>query len=598
MKLLKDYTNFINESKIITGSVSVRFAPSPTGALHVGGVRTALYNYLFAKKHGGRFILRIEDTDSSRFVPGAEKYIQEAFDWLGIEFDESPSKGGPYGPYRQSERRDIYDKYYKELIDNGKAYYAFDTATELESAREELPNFSYDFQTRNDMKNSITLPKEEVKRLLEENDDWVVRIKYPDKPINIEVDDIIRGKVNVNSNTLDDKVIWKKKDELPTYHLANIVDDHLMKITHVIRGEEWLPSAPLHVYLYDCFGWKAPQFAHLPLILGPSGKLSKRDGDKYGFPVFPLSWVDPKDSTKTAMGYREAGYTPEAVINLLAFIGWNPGTEKEVYTMQELIKDFDLKRINKAGAKFNPVKAAWFNGQHLKTTPTVNLMESFRKELDKKGIKKDDAFVYRVLDENKGKVNFVKDLYDAVSYLFEKPLVYDDKTKKKWNDESFDILTGLAEELEGLAYWKENKIHAAFEKYVADNKIKFGEIAPILRLVLTGFGQGPSLFGIMEMLGKDETLDRLADLDMFRMTSGTEEKTSGVVVDGAKQQRITQLNKELDLAKGALKGAEAKIGNANFVERAPAAVVADVKQKIEDMKAKIEDVENELKELK
>ena len=598
MKLLKDYTNFINESKIVTDSVRVRYAPSPTGPNHIGGIRTALYNYLFARKHNGTFILRIEDTDSSRFVPGAEKYLTEAFDWLGIEFDESPSKGGPYGPYRQSERRDIYDKYYKELIDSGKAYYAFDTSEELESARENLPNFSYDFQTRNDMKNSLTLKKEEVDRLIHETDDWVVRIKYPDKPINIEVDDIIRGKVNVNSNTLDDKVIWKKKDELPTYHLANIVDDHLMRITHVIRGEEWLPSAPLHVYLYDCFGWKSPQFAHLPLILGPSGKLSKRDGDKYGFPVFPLSWVDPKDSTKTAMGYREAGYLPEAVVNLLAFIGWNPGTEKEVYTMQELIKDFDLKRINKAGAKFNPVKAAWFNGQHLKTTPTVTLMESFRKELDKKGIKKDDAFIYRVLDENKGKVNFVKDLYDTVSYLFEKPITFDEKVMKKWNENSTTILTGLADELEGVMNWKEDNIQNRFEKYVSDNKIKFGEIAPILRLVLTGFGQGPSLFGIMEMLGKDETLNRLADLNEFEKNKPSGDDVSKGAGDGQKQQRITQLNKELDMAKSALKSSEAKIGNPSFVERAPAAVVEAERKKVLDMKAKIETVEKELAELK
>lgn len=602
MKLLKDYNQFTSSNTLYEGAqvsdnVRVRFAPSPTGALHVGGVRTALYNYLFAKKHNGKMILRIEDTDSTRFVPGAEKYIEEAFDWLGIEFDESPSKGGPYGPYRQSERKDIYEQYYNELIDNGKAYYAFDTAEELESAREELPNFSYNFETRNDMKNSLTLPEEEVERLLEETDDWVVRIKYPDKPINIEVDDIIRGKVNVSTSTLDDKVIWKKKDELPTYHLANIVDDHLMKITHVIRGEEWLPSAPLHVYLYDCFGWKSPQFAHLPLILGPSGKLSKRDGDKYGFPVFPLNWVDPKDPSKTAMGYREAGYTPEAVLNLLAFIGWNPGTEKEVYTLEELIKDFDLKRINKAGAKFNPVKAAWFNSQHLKTTPTEKLMSQFKEVLDKKGIKKSDEFIFRVVDENKGKVNFIKDLYDQVAYLFEKPISYDEKTMKRWNEDSADILRGLAERLEDLVTWKEDKIQSEFEKYVADNKIKFADIAPILRLVLTGFGNGPSLFGIMEMLGKNETLDRLEDLDEFESSAPAKSETSGGAVDGQKQQRKIQLNKELDLAKAALKGSEMKLGNENFVQRAPAAVVESEKKKVQDLKAKIEEIEKELSEL-
>jgi glutamyl-tRNA synthetase len=371
-----------------------------------------------------------------------------------------------------------------------------------------------------------------------------------------------------------------------------------MKITHVIRGEEWLPSAPLHVYLYDCFGWVSPEFAHLPLILGPSGKLSKRDGDKYGFPVFPLNWVDPKDPGKTAMGYREAGYTPEAVLNLLAFIGWNPGTEKEVYTIDELIRDFDLRRINKAGAKFNPVKAAWFNNQHLKNTPTASLMKSFKDILDKRGIKKDDGFIFRVIDENKGKVNFIKDLYDVVQYLFQKPVSYDEKVMKKWNENSSDILKGLASELNDLLTWKEASIQLVFEKYVADNKIKFGEIAPILRLVLTGYGNGPSLFGIMEMLGKDETLDRLDDLSQFEdtMTDSKEEtKSEG---DGQKQQRRIQLNKEMDLAKAALKGSETKLGNANFVERAPKEVVENEKKKVEDLKAKIEDIEKELSELK
>lgn len=600
MKILSDYNQFtskkLNEA-LSTDNVRVRFAPSPTGPLHVGGVRTCLYNYLFAKKNHGKMILRIEDTDSTRFVPGAEDYIQEAFDWLGIKFDESPSKGGPYGPYRQSERKDIYDTYYKELIDNGKAYYAFDTAADLESAREELPNFSYNFETRNDMKNSLTLPQDEVDRLIAETDDWVVRIKYPDQPINIEVDDIIRGKVNVNTNTLDDKVIWKKKDELPTYHLANIVDDHLMKITHVIRGEEWLPSAPLHVYLYECFGWDSPEFAHLPLILGPSGKLSKRDGDKYGFPVFPLNYVDPKDPSKTAMGYREAGYTPEAVLNLLAFIGWNPGTEKEIYTIDELIRDFDLKRINKAGAKFNPVKAAWFNNQHLKTTPTASLMKSFKNMLEKRGIKKDDAFIYRVIDENKGKVNFIKDLYDVVNYLFQKPATYDEKVMKKWNEDSGDILRGLAKELDDLLTWKEESIQTQFEKYVAENKIKFGEIAPILRLVLTGYGNGPSLFGIMEMLGKDETLNRLDDLKQFEESVSSSPDVPKHEGDGQKHQRRIQLNKEMDLAKAALKGSETKLNNANFVQRAPVEVVENEKIKVEELKVKITDIEKELEDL-
>jgi len=601
MKVLKDYNQFTTSKTLNEASqnsdnmnVRVRFAPSPTGLLHIGGVRTALYNYLFAKQHNGSFILRIEDTDTDRFVPGAEEYIQEAFDWLGIEFDESPSKGGPYGLYRQSERKEIYKKYYKDLIDSGKAYYAFDTAEELETARENLSNFSYNYETRNDMKNSLTLSKDVVDKLIKETNDWVIRIKYPDQPINIEVDDIIRGMVNVNSNTLDDKVIWKKKDELPTYHLANIVDDHLMKITHVIRGEEWLPSAPLHVYLYDCFGWYAPKFAHLPLILGPSGKLSKRDGDKYGFPVFPLQGTDPKDPSKTVSGYREFGYTPEAVINLLAFIGWNPGTEKEIYTIDELIKDFDLKRINKAGAKFNPVKAAWFNGQHLKNIPTEKLMEDFKKELAKRDIKKDDAFIYRVLDENKGKVNFIKELYDAVNYLFQKPTVYDEKVMKKWNDKSEELLTNFAKTIEGISNWKEEALQSVFEKFVSDNKIKFGDIAPLLRVVLTGYGNGPSLFGIMEMLGKEETLSRFFDLKQFKSTSDETTKSG----DGQKQQRIVQLQKELDLAKASLKGSEAKLSNANFIERAPATVVENEKSKIVDLRVKIDEIEKELSELK
>ena len=386
---------------------------------------------MFAKNLGGKLILRIEDTDRSRFVPGAEQHFQDVFEWLGIEFDESPSKGGNYGPYRQSERTDIYEKYYKELISNGYAYYAFDSTDSLNTARENDMNFSYNFQTRNDMINSLTLSKEETDVLLKENNDWVVRIKYPDTPTIITVNDIIRGKVTVNTSTLDDKVIWKKKDGLPTYHLANIVDDHLMKITHVIRGEEWLPSAPLHVFLYQSFGWTSPQFAHLPLILGPNGgKLSKRDGDKYGFSVYPISWYNSVTKSKV-LGYKDLGFLPSAVLNLLAFIGWNPGTEKEVYTLDELIKDFDLKRVNKAGGKFNPVKAAWFNGQHLKNTPTIELVDSFKDILIEKGIERDSEFIFNIVDENKGKVNFIKEMYDIVNYLFETPTEYDKKLFEK-----------------------------------------------------------------------------------------------------------------------------------------------------------------------
>ena len=593
MKILKDFNDFsvlgkLNES--VSNSVRTRYAPSPTGLQHAGGIRTAIYNYLFAKKHGGEFILRIEDTDSTRFNPDAEKYIKDTFDWLGIEFDESPSKGGPYGPYRQSERKDIYDKYLQILIDNGFAYYAFDTAAELESARENLPNFSYNFETRNDMKNSLTISPEETEKLLRENTDWVVRIKYPDVPVTIEVDDLVRGKVVVDSSTLDDKVIWKRKDELPTYHLANIVDDHLMKITHVIRGEEWLPSAPLHVYLYQCFGWDAPKFAHLPLILGPTGgKLSKRDGDKYGFPVFPLRYVDPKDSTKITSGYKEDGYTPEAVINMLAFIGWNPGTEKEIYTMDELIKDFDIRRINKAGGKFNPVKAAWFNGQHLKNTPTEKLVDSFKEVLESKGISKDYDFIFKVVDENKGKVNFIKDLYDVVNFLFEKPNHYDEKTMKKWNGKSAELLTGLKNELEDCTIWKESNIQKSFEDFVSNNNIKFGDIAPILRLVLTGFGNGPSIFGIMEMIGKKETLNRLTDLSNFE----TEDKSIDVPKNSVDNKDA--LTRELEIATNSLKGIQSRLSNDNFVSKAPPVVIENEKKKVEQLKLKISELEKELK---
>ena len=591
MKFLDNYKKYSNKLfEKVSGRVRVRFAPSPTGPLHIGGVRTALYNYLFARKHGGDFILRIEDTDTTRFVSGAEQYIYDTFDWLGIEFDESPRKGGPYGPYKQSERKDIYRKYYQELIDKGLAYYAFDTSESLDSERQRSASFSYNYQTREKMLNSLTLPEEKVNKLLEETNDWVVRIKYPEAPINIIVEDIIRGTVTVDSSTLDDKVIWKKKDELPTYHLANIVDDHLMKITHVIRGEEWLPSAPLHVYLYQCFGWDAPIFAHLPLILGPSGKLSKRDGDKYGFPVFPLDWTDPKDKDKTSSGYKQSGYLPEAVINLLAFIGWNPGTDKEIYTLDELIQDFDLKRIGKSGGKFNPVKAAWFNSQHLKNTDTEELVDEFKEELEKRGIDLDDDAIYKIVDENKGKVSFIKDLYDTVKYIFERPTEFDRKTMKKWKPESRQLLTDLAHEFSKIDNWTESNIQTTFESYVKDNNINFGEIAPILRLVLTGQGHGSSLFGIIEMIGKEETLDRLSDLDQFES-----EKSDDVGdVDGATKQKIDQLVKELDGAKSALKGSESKLSNKNFVERAPEIVVENEKKKVAALKSKIEEIEKEL----
>lgn len=590
-KIIKDFDGFIKLNESVSGSVRVRYAPSPTSAgQHVGGVRTALYNYLFAKQNKGEFIMRLEDTDQSRFVPEAEKNFMDVFDWLGIEFDESPSKGGPYGPYRQSERKEIYKQYYKQLIDNGKAYYAFDTAEDLDLVRSEVENFSYNSETRNSMKNSLTFSKEETEKILLENNDWVVRIKYPEQPINIEVDDIIRGRVVVNTSTLDDKVIWKKKDELPTYHLANIVDDHLMKITHVIRGEEWLPSAPLHVYLYDCFGWGAPKFAHLPLILGPNGgKLSKRDGDKYGFSVYPLSWINPDG--KLVEGYKDQGYLPESVINFLAFIGWNPGTEKEIYTMDELIQDFDLKRINKAGGKFNPVKAAWFNGQHLKMTPTEKLIGAFKTELKKRGINKDDNFIYKVVDENKGKVNFIKDLYDVVCYYFEKPKSYDEKVLRKWNENTSDILDGFKDALSFIPNWKEDSIKNVFENYVENIGIKFGEIMPFLRVVLTGLPGGSSIFEIMEVVGKDDVLNRLSDLDSFGKNTKIDDKKEEVVINNQKSEHLV---KELELAKASLSGIEARLENENFVNRAPKNVVDAERQKAEELKIKIQEIEKEL----
>lgn len=496
--------------------VRVRFAPSPTGfgGLHCGGIRTALYNYLFAKKMGGKFILRIEDTDSTRFCETAEQNFNDAFDWLGIGFDESPSKGGNYGPYRQSERKDIYKQYYKDLVDKGLAYYAFDTAEELDIVRNEIENFSYNFDTRNSMKNSLTLSQDEVDKLLNETNDWVVRIKYPDTPIIIEVDDMICGKVSVNTSTLDDKVIWKKKDELPTYHLANIVDDHLMKITHVIRGKEWLPSAPLHVYLYMCFGWDAPLFAHLPLIMGPNGKLSKRDGDKYGFSVYPIGFTNT-ETGQYIKGYKDDGFLPSAVNNFLAFIGWNPGTEKEVYTMDELIQDFDLSKVNKASGKFNIEKANWFNGQHLKLTDTNVLVSDFKKLLNDKDITLSDTATFKVLESYKNKVNFLKDIITETSYLFNKPSDYDQKVMKKMKDSTNDILVLLYNEFKTVSaeYWFEENLQLTFENFVVKNRLKFGDVAPFMRLLLTGKGNGPSLFFIMDLLGKTTTIERLGDYD-------------------------------------------------------------------------------------
>jgi glutamyl-tRNA synthetase len=511
MKLNKVTT--FKEFKTLNESISdirVRFAPSPTGPLHIGGVRTALYNYLFAKKYNGKIILRIEDTDVTRFVPGAENYVIKSLDWLGIKFDEGPHIGGSYGPYKQSERKEIYRKYYKELIDSGKAYYAFDTSEEIEKARNENTHFAYDSSTRDNMKNSLTMSDDEVNKLLIERNDWTVRIKFNPNEI-IVVNDIIRGKITVNSSTLDDKVLFKAKDDLPTYHLANIVDDHLMKISHVIRGEEWLPSAPLHVYLYESFGWETPLFAHLPLILKPigNGKLSKRDGDKYGFPVFPLDWIDPKTEIKS-MGYKEQGYLPNAVINILAFLGWNPGTDKEVYTMEDLINDFSLDRVQKAGAKFNIEKSKWFNKEHLKTADDDELTNQLIPILKEKGIELPYDKVKNLVKIGKGKSNFVHEIYNNIKYYFEAPTEFDQKTlRKKWKDDSSDTMLELKERFNNIISWDKFNLKKEFEEYANETGKGFS-IIPLLKLVITGMGfGGPDIFEVMEIIGKEECLYRL-----------------------------------------------------------------------------------------
>jgi len=514
MKLnnLSTFNDFKKIKESMGDKVRVRFAPSPTGPLHIGGVRTALYNYLYAKKYNGKLILRIEDTDQTRFVPGAEDYIIESLSWLGIEFDEGPHIGGSYGPYKQSERKNIYRNYYKKLIDSGKAYYAFDTEDEMKKVREENQYFSYNADTRLSMNNSLTKSPEEVEQLLLERNDWTVRIKFEPNE-TIVINDLIRGKVEVNTSTLDDKVLFKAKDDLPTYHLANIVDDHLMKISHVIRGEEWLPSAPLHVYLYESFGWDAPYFAHLPLILKPvgNGKLSKRDGDKYGFPVFPLEWNDPKTDNKS-MGYKEEGYLPQALVNILAFLGWNPGTDKEVYTMNDLINDFSLKRIQKGGAKFNMDKAKWFNSEHLKLTNNEIVTKELDNYLKSIGIELPYEKVMKMVEFGKGRSNFIKDIYNNVKYLFEKPTKYDRKTlRKKWKTNSPEIMIQLSNKFTNIQDWNKDNIRQSFEEFINETEYNFGVVMPGLRLVITGNGFGPDIFEIMEIIGKDETIKRLKD---------------------------------------------------------------------------------------
>ena len=519
------HTNFSKDMS--ERRVRVRFAPSPTGALHIGGVRTALYNYLFAKQHGGDLVFRIEDTDSNRFVPGAEEYIIESFKWLGIKFDEGVSFGGDKGPYRQSERRDIYKEYVKQLLDADKAYIAFDTPEELEAKRAEIQNFQYDAHTRGQMRNSLTLPKEEVDQLIADGKQYVVRFKI-EPGREVLVNDLIRGEVRVKTDILDDKVLFKSADQLPTYHLANIVDDHLMEITHVIRGEEWLPSAPLHVLLYEAFGWAdtMPQFAHLPLLLKPvgNGKLSKRDGDKLGFPVFPLEWHDPKTG-EVSSGYREQGYLPEAVINFLALLGWSPGNDQELMTLDEMVSLFDISKCSKNGAKFDFMKAEWFNRQYLLQRPDSDWCPAFDKVLKENGITataEQETEVVRMMktkvvevtdkqgSTRKRNVSFPSDLWPLTKFFFVAPTEFDregDKfIRKNWNEQTADQMRQMQAVLETISDWSVEGQKAVVDPWVEQTGIKPWNA---WRIALVGTGQGPDMYELSAFLGKEETIARM-----------------------------------------------------------------------------------------
>ena len=497
--------------------VRVRFAPSPTGALHIGGVRTALFNYLFARQHGGDMLLRIEDTDSTRFVPGAEEYITESLAWLGIEIDEgicqdAPNGKGDHGPYRQSERRDIYHKYVDELLASGNAYIAFDTPEQLEAKRAEIANFQYDARTREQMVNSLTLSKEEVDARIANGEKYVVRFKV-EPNIDVHVHDLIRGEVVINSNILDDKVLYKSADDLPTYHLANIVDDHLMEISHVIRGEEWLPSAPLHVLLYKAFGWEEsmPEFAHLPLLLKPdgNGKLSKRDGDRLGFPVFPLEFHNQKDGSVSS-GYREEGYYPEAVINFLALLGWHATGDQEMYTMQELIEQFSLERVSKSGAKFDYEKGKWFNHQYLQLRSNEELAEQFIPYLEEKGVSGDMATVAKVIGLTKDRVNFVSELWEQVNFFFVAPTEYDEKSlKKRWKEDSPKHMTEMLALLETHDDWSAEGLDNLIMPWIAEKEYGVGIVMNAFRICLVGAARGPHIWNITDVLGKEETLRRV-----------------------------------------------------------------------------------------
>jgi glutamyl-tRNA synthetase len=489
-------------------SVRVRFAPSPTGPLHIGGVRTALYNYLFARKMGGKMLLRIEDTDQTRFVPGATDYIQEALQWLGIEIDEGVGVGGDAGPYVQSERKDIYAKYAQQLLDEGKAYYAFDTPEELDQMRKELEaakvdNISYNAFTRMKMKNSITLPAEEVEERISSGQPYVIRLKVPLKD-EVRFKDLVRGWVSVHSSTIDDKVLMKS-DGMPTYHLANIVDDHMMGITHVIRGEEWLPSAPLHILLYKAFGWQAPEFAHLPLLLKPegNGKLSKRDGLLGDFPVFPLEWKDP-NTGEISRGFREDGYYPEAVMNFLALLGWNPGNDQEILSKEELISLFDIHNIQKAGARFDVQKAKWFNQQYLRKKDNAVLADELKASLPQ------PEWAEKIVALMKDRVDFVREMTQGVTFLFASPDTYEEEVAaKKWDDLAKQAMPVIISTLEGVSNFQSQDLHDALFSGLEAASIKPGKVMQALRLAVTGQGKGPDLMLIMEIIGKEETLKRL-----------------------------------------------------------------------------------------
>ena len=496
--------------------VRVRFAPSPTGPLHIGGARTALYNYLFAKNKGGKMILRIEDTDQARFVEGAEKYIIDSLKWCGIEFDESVIVGGDFGPYKQSERKEMYSPYAEQLVKDGFAYYAFDTSEELTAMRERMkaagvPSPQYNAVTRTTMQNSLALSEDEVNKRMQEGDSYVIRIKMP-RNEEVKLNDIIRGWVVVNTNNMDDKVIFKS-DGMPTYHLANVVDDYTMKISHVIRGEEWLPSAPLHVLLYRYLGWedKIPEFAHLPLILKPdgNGKLSKRDGDRLGFPVFPTEWTNP-ETGDVSSGYRESGYISDAFINMLSFLGWNPGTTQEIFSMEGLIEAFSLERVGKAGAKFDFDKTRWFNQQYLRAKTKEELSQDLQVILKENGVEAEDDFVATVCEQLKERATFIKDMWEEGKYYFSAPKSYDEKTiRKKWKEDTPKHITELKYRIEKISDFNSENIEKEFKSYLEENELGMGKLLPAFRVSLTGLGMGPSLFDIASLLGKEETIKRM-----------------------------------------------------------------------------------------